>query len=136
SRQMRIYTDKGVAARRFQHRHRNQLIHSDIKYGPYLPIGPIGPGGAKKQVYLVTFLDDATRFVLHGAFYPTLDQTIVEDCFRNTIQKWGAPEAVYFDNGKQYRNKWMARTCSKLGIRLLYARPYTPESTGYGELTV
>lgn len=127
SRQMRMYTDKGVAARRFQHRYRNQLIHSDIKYGPYLPIGP---GGAKKQVFLVTFLDDATRFVLHGAFYPTLDHTIVEDCFRNAIQKWGAPEAVYFDNGKQYRTKWMARTCSKLGIRLLYARPYSPESTG------
>ncbi|MBP7331339.1 MAG: transposase [Firmicutes bacterium] len=127
SRQMRIYTDKGVAARRFQHRHRNQLIHSDIKYGPYLPIGP---GGAKKQVFLITFLDDATRFVLHGAFYPTLDHTIVEDCFRNAIQKWGAPEAVYFDNGKQYRTKWMTRTCSKLGIRLLYARPYAPEATG------
>lgn len=127
SRQMRLYTDKGVAARRFQHHCRNQLIHSDIKYGPYLPIGP---GGAKKQVFLVTFLDDATRFVLHGAFYPTLDHTIVEDCFRNVIQKWGAPEAVYFDNGKQYRTKWMARTCSKLGIRLLYARPYSPESTG------
>jgi transposase InsO family protein len=127
SRQMRMYTDSGVAARRFQHRYRNQLIHSDIKYGPYLPIGP---GGAKKQVFLVTFLDDATRFVLHGAFYPTLDHTIVEDCFRNAMQKWGAPESVYFDNGKQYRTKWMARTCSKLGIKLLYAKPYSPEATG------
>jgi len=55
---------------------------------------------------------------------------IVEDCFRNAIQKWGAPEAAYFDNGKQYRTKWMARTCSKLGIRLLYAKPYSPEATG------
>jgi transposase InsO family protein len=127
SRQMRMYTDSGVAARRFQHRYRNQLIHSDIKYGPYLPIGP---GGVKKQVFLVTFLDDATRFVLHGAFYPTLDHTIVEDCFRNAMQKWGAPESVYFDNGKQYRTKWMARTCSKLGIKLLYAKPYSPEATG------
>lgn len=127
SRQMRMYTESGSASRRFQHCFRNQLIHSDIKYGPYLPIGP---GGAKKQVFLVTFLDDATRFVLHGAFYPTLDQAIVEDCFRNAIQKWGAPEAVYFDNGKQYRTKWMARTCSKLGIRLLYAKPYSPEATG------
>ncbi len=130
SRQMRMYTDSGVATRRFQHRYRNQLIHSDIKYGPYLPIGQ---GGAKKQVFLVTFLDDATRFVLHGAFYPTLDQAIVEDCFRNVIQKWGVPEAVYFDNGKQYRTKWMARTCSKLGIRLLYAKPYSPEATGKPE---
>jgi putative transposase len=83
-----------------------------------------------KQVFLVVFIDDATRFVLHGAFYPVMDKNIVEDCFRQAIQKFGAPEAVYFDNGKQYRTKWMNRTCSKLGIRLLFAKPYSPESTG------
>jgi len=127
SRQMRMYSDPGVATRRFQQRCRNELWHSDIKYGPYLPIGP---GGGMKQVFLVTFLDDATRFVLHGAFYPTLDQTIVEDAFRLAIQKYGIPQSVYFDNGKQYRTKWMNRTCSKLGIRLLYAKPYSPEATG------
>ncbi|WP_027415036.1 DDE-type integrase/transposase/recombinase [Aneurinibacillus terranovensis] len=127
SRQMRLYADSGVAARRFQRKHRNQLWHSDIKYGPYLPIGP---NGTKKQVYLVAILDDATRYVLHGAFYPTLDQRIVEDAFRQAIQKYGVPESVYFDNGKQYRTKWMARTCSKLETRLLYARPYSPESKG------
>jgi len=62
--------------------------------------------------------------------YPTLDQVIVEDCFRVAIQKWGLFESVYFDNGKQYRTKWMTRTCSKLGIRLLYARPYSASSKG------
>ncbi len=127
SRQMRLYADSGVAARRFQKRSRNQLWHSDIKYGPYLPIGP---DGKKEQVYLVTFIDDATRFVLHGAFYPTLDQRIVEDAFRQAVQKYGAPDTVYFDNGKQYRTKWMMRTCSKLGTKLLYAKPYSPEATG------
>ncbi len=127
TRQMRMYADSSIAARRFQRRHRHQLVQSDIKYGPYLPMGP---NGSMKQVYLVTFIDDATRFVLHGAFYPTLDQVIVEDCFRTAIQKCGLPESVYFDNGKQYRTKWMKRTCSKLGIRLLYARPYSASSKG------
>jgi transposase InsO family protein len=127
TRQMKIYADKGVAARRFQKEHRNKLWHSDIKYGPFLPIGF---EGAKKQVYLVTFVDDATRFILHGEFYPTLDQVIVEDCFRKAIQKYGVPDSVYFDNGKQYRTKWMGRTCSKLGIRLVFAKPYSPEATG------
>lgn len=127
SRQMRLYSDSGVAARRFQRMNRNDLWHSDIKYGPYLPIGP---GGKKEQVYLVTFLDDATRLVLHGAFYPTLDQRCVEDAFRQAVQKHGAPERVYFDNGKQYRTKWMIRTCSKIGTKLLYAKPYSPEATG------
>lgn len=127
TRHMRMYAESGVAARRFQQRYRNRLWHSDIKYGPYLPIGP---AGSMKQVFLVTFIDDATRFVLHGEFYPVMDKSIVENCFRRAIQKFGVPESVYFDNGKQYRTKWMTRACSKLGIRLLFAKPYSPEATG------
>ncbi|WP_201319388.1 DDE-type integrase/transposase/recombinase [Paenibacillus sp. EPM92] len=127
SRQMRMYASSGIAARRFQKRHRNALWQSDIKYGPFLPIGQ---EGTNKQVYLVLFVDDATRFVLHGAFYESLEKAIVEDCFRKAIEKYGVPEAVYFDNGKQYRTKWMNRTCSKLGVRLLFAKPFSPESKG------
>ena len=130
TRHMKTYAASGTAARRYQRRHRNNLWHSDVKYGPYLPIGK---DGSKKQVYLVTFLDDATRFILHGQFYPVLDQIIVEDCFRQSIQKHGIPDKVFFDNGTQYKNKWMARACSKMGIRLLFARPYSPESSGKQE---
>ncbi|ASS73627.1 transposase [Tumebacillus algifaecis] len=127
TRHMRLYSTAGLAARRFQHKQRNRLWQSDIKFGPYLPIGE---GGANKQVYLVAFIDDATRYVLHAAFYPTLDQTIVEDCFRYAIQTSGVPESVYFDNGKQFRTKSMTRTCAKLGIRLRFTRPYAAESKG------
>ena len=127
ARHMRLYHSTGTAVRRFQRLNRNDLWHADIKYGPFLPIGP---NGQKKQVYLVVFLDDATRYVLHAAFYATLDQAIVEDCFRQSIAKFGVPSSVFFDNGKQFRNKWMTRACSKMGIRLLFASPRSPESTG------
>lgn len=130
TRHMKLYASSGIAARRYQRKHRNQLWHSDIKYGPRLPVGP---GETMKQVYLVLFLDDATRFILHGEFYTTLDQVIVEDCFNQSILKYGRPESVYFDNGGQYRNKWMNRACAIMGIRLLFARPYSPESTGKPE---
>lgn len=133
TRHMKMYASSGIAARRFQQKYRNKLWHSDIKYGPYLPVGQ---DDTKKQVYLVTFMDDATRFILHGEFYPTLDQVIVEDCFRKAIQKYGVPESVFFDNGSQYKTKWMNRACAKMGIRLLFAKPYSPEATGYGKLTV
>ena len=125
ARQMKMYQSGGVAARRFQRRERGDMWHSDIKYGPFLTVG-----GEKKQIYLVTFLDDATRYVVHGEFYDSLDQTVVEDCFRKAILKEGLPRRVYFDNGKQYRTKWMERACAVLGIKLLYAKPYSPESTG------
>lgn len=127
SRQMKMYKETGIATRRFQQRCRNKLWHSDIKYGPHLPIGP---HGTKKQVFLVIFIDDATRFVVHGQFYPLMDQSIIENAFRQAIQKNGVPQTVYFDNGKQYRTRWMSRTCGKLGIRLLYAKPYSPEGKG------
>jgi len=125
ARQMKMYQSGGLAARRFQRKERGDLWHSDIKYGLYLTIG-----GDKKQTYLVSFLDDATRYVIHGEFYDSLDQTVVEDCFRKSIIKEGVPRRVLFDNGKQYRTKWMERACAILGIKLLYAKPYSPETTG------
>ena len=124
---MAIYAAGGVATRRFQKIARNKMWHADIKYGSYLPIGP---NNKPQQVYMVAFLDDATRMILHAEFYQTLDQSIVEDSFRKSIMKWGLPNQVYFDNGKQFRNKWMSRACAKLGIRLLFAKPYSPEGTG------
>ena len=125
ARQMKMYQQGGLAARRFQRKERGDMWHSDIKFGPFLTIG-----GVKKQIYLVSFLDDATRYVVHGEFYDSLDQTIVEDCFRKAILKEGLPRRVYFDQGKQYRNKWMQRACAILEIKLMFAKPYSPESTG------
>jgi len=131
ARQMRMYAKSpGKAARRFSKKRRMQLVQSDIKYGPYLPIGP---DGKKQQTYLVIMIDDSSRFILHAQFYPVLDQTIVQESLRMAILKFGLMEAVYFDNGVQYRTKWMRRACGKLGIRLLYAKPYSPEGTGKPE---
>lgn len=132
TRQMKMYAEPGVAARRFQRSERCELWQSDIKFGPYLPVGDIQRNGQRKpkQVYLVTFLDDATRYVLHAEFYSTQEQSIVEDCFYKSIMSYGVPDSVYFDRGKQYLNNWMFRTCGKLEIKLLFTRPYSPESSG------
>lgn len=124
SRQMRTYAGGVTGARRFQKPWRNYLWQSDIKYGLYIN---------GKPTYMVCFLDDCTRFVLHSEFYETVDQKIVQDCFRKALVKYGAPDSVYFDNGKQYRTHFMQRACGKLGIRLLFAKPYSPEAKGKQE---
>ena len=124
SRQMRTYASSVTSARRFQKPWRNYLWQSDIKYGIYVNGQP---------TYMVCFLDDCTRNIMHSEFYPTLDQKIVQDCFRKALLKGGAPDSVFFDNGSQFRTHWMKRACGKLGIRLLYARPYNPEAKGKQE---
>jgi len=125
ARQMKMYQQGGLAARRFQRQNRGDMWHSDIKFAIYLTIG-----GVRKQIYLVSILDDATRYVVHGEFYDSMDQTVVEDCLRKAILKEGVPRRLYLDNGSQFKTKWMSRACAVLGIKLLFAKPYSPESTG------
>ena len=126
SSRMRMYTSKGAAARRFKKEHRSQLWVSDIKYGPFVPAG----NGRKKQIYLVVWLDNATRFIVCARFYT--DQTVnsIEDSLYRAVQKFGVPEKIFVDNGKQYRSKWLSQACAKLGIKLLTSRPYHPEGKG------
>jgi putative transposase len=103
------------------------LFQGDIKYGPYLPIGK---GGTKKQVYLAAFIDDATRYIVSAKFYENQKVDIIEDCLRNAVMHCGKPDAIYCDNGKQYRSEWLKNACAKLEIRLLFAKPYHPEGKG------
>ena len=131
TRQMKQYRQTGSASRRFQQPHRNNLWQSDIKYALHLPLGK---NNKLQQVYLVTWLDDATRFILHSEFYPSLEKAIVVDSFKKAILKHGVPDCVYFDNGSQYRNKWMRDTTGLLGIKLLFAKPYHPEGKGKAEV--
>lgn len=125
--QMRMYTKQGAASRRFQKQHRCDLYQGDIKYGPYLPIGK---NGEPKQVYLSVFIDDATRYIVAARFYDNQKVDIIEDTLRMAVMRYGKPDAVYVDNGKQYRSEWLTKACTRLEIRLLHAKPYHPEGKG------
>jgi transposase InsO family protein len=125
TKQLRI--DSGTrAARRFVRKGRNTLWQSDVKYGPSVPDGK----GGKRRTYLATFIDDATRVVCHSEFYLNHRVPILEDCFRKAMLKFGKPDAVYVDNGKEFISRWMRIGCARLGIRHIAARPYSPESKG------
>lgn len=126
-RQMKMYSQKGGGAKRFQKLHRSELWQCDIKYGCHLPIGP---NGEMKQIYLSAFIDDATRFVVSAKFYDNQTVDIIEDSLRNGIMSFGKPKKILADNGKQYRSEWLKKACNRLGIRLKHCKPYAPEGKG------
>lgn len=66
-------------------------------------------GGKTTQTYFSCLIDDATRYILHGEFYGNMEQGIVEDTLRKAMTKYGLPKRLYFDNGSQYRTRWMKR---------------------------
>jgi transposase InsO family protein len=123
--QMKVYqgyaNDTTSGALRFQYSHRNQLWQSDIKYGPHI---------GKARTYLICFIDDCTRFILHSQFYLSQTKENVADCFRQAVLKYGIPIRVMMDNGTQYKSAFMSRACAKLGIRLIYCKLNSPQSKG------
>lgn len=127
TKQVAMYQKGKPAARRFQKQFRGALYQGDIKYGPYLPIGP---KGRLQQTFLAAWIDDATRFVVSAKFYANQTTDIIEDSLRTAIMQAGQPKALFVDNGRQYRSKWLKHACAKLGIRLLHAKEYSPESKG------
>lgn len=133
----RIFQRKHLTARvpkekgywqRYQAEFPNDLWQSDQMYGPYLPV-PDNP--AKKiRTQLLAWLDDSSRLVLHAQFFFLAKLPNLEHCLRKAIQKFGLPKKIYVDNGQIYSSKHLATICANLGIRLMFARPYSPEGKG------
>jgi len=128
---MNMYSKTGSAARRFQKQHRMMLVQSDVKYGPHVAVKL---GEKPVQIYLTTFIDDCTRYLVAARFYDNQGVMSLEDCFRRAVQSYGAPDACYVDHGPQYRSEWFTQACAKIGTKLLRAKPYHPEGKGKVEI--
>ena len=127
--QMQMYRDARVSScKRFCKPHRMMLVQGDIKYGPRLPIGK---NGARVQTYLSSAMDDHSRLLLASRFYDNQEEAIVEDTFHQAILQYGKFDACYFDNGSQYIARQVKLSLSKLGIRVLHAKPRSGKSKGY-----
>jgi len=128
-RQMMQYvnTPQLTSLRRFQKEHRMMMLQGDIKYGPYLPIGP---NGSPKQVFWIGWIDDATRYIVYGRFYTEMTALSVKDSFKMALIMCGKPDSALIDNGKQYIAYDFKMCASSLGVKLRYCRPYAPETKG------
>jgi len=115
-----------TSGKRFQKEHRNSLWQVDIKYGPLIP----GKNGKKVRTYMLAFLDDATRMIMHAEFYDNQRLPILEDAFRKALLKFGRPQAIYVDNGKIFVSQWFRLACARLNVHHAKAKPYSPQSKG------
>ena len=101
----------------------NDCWQSDISVGPYITVD-----GKKKRTFIIAFLDDSTRLILHcEAFY--VDNFIsLLSVFKKAVAKQGIPKKIFVDNGKVYKSDQMQFICAFLGTILCFAEPYSPQS--------
>ncbi|MBO4456311.1 MAG: transposase family protein [Bacteroidaceae bacterium] len=125
--QMRKFAEsRETSSRRFCRPHRMELLQGDIKYGPQIR----DKDGKLIKTYLSSLIDDHSRYILQSEFYDNQRAEIVEDTFHKAILKHGAFDTGYLDNGTQYISEQLQKSCGKLGIRLLHAKPRNCEAKG------
>lgn len=103
----------------------NDCWQSDTSHGPVIKVN-----GQKRQTYLITFLDDASRLILHGEFFFNDNAVNMQSVFKKSISKYGIPKRIFVDNGKTYKNDQLGLICASLGIELIHTKAYSPESKG------
>ena len=105
--------------------HAGEIWYGDVMHGPPVPMG-----GRRRKAYLVSLMDDASRLIAHSAFCPGETALDIEAVLKQAVLKRGLPVKLVIDNGPAYRAKTLQGICARLGIHLVYCRPYAPEGKG------
>ena len=125
-RQMRdrtIVSEQAVL--RFQKKHRMDLVQCDIKERAYAVVN-----GKLQEVYWISWIDDCSRYLLGGRFFPGESEIEVMQSLREMISLYGKPKKIYADNGGPYISKLISGICENLGIKLIHHLPRSCQSKG------
>ncbi len=101
------------------------IWYGDVMHGPRVPVK-----GRLRKTYLVSLIDDASRLITHSAFCLGETALDIEGVLKQALLKRGVPIKLVVDNGAAYRAHTLQAICARLGIHLIYCRPYAPEGKG------
>lgn len=101
------------------------LWYGDVMHGPRVP-----HRGQLRKTYLVSLFDDASRLVAHSAFCLGETALDIEGVLKQALLRRGVPLKLVVDNGAAYRAATLQGICARLGIQLIFCRPYAPEGKG------
>lgn len=111
--------------RSYEAQYAGDIWYGDVMHGPTFPVD-----GRMRKVYLVSLMDDASRLLTHSAFCTGEKALDIEGVLKQAVMKRGLPSKLVVDNGAAYRSKTLQGICARLGIHLIYCRPYAPEGKG------
>ena len=112
-----------IERRMFEMEHVNDCWQSDTSFGPYITIN-----NKKYRTKLIMFIDDKSRMITGFDFFLNDTAINMQEVFKTAIKTYGKPKRLFVDNGSSYDNKQLSLICARLGIELIHAKPYSPES--------
>ncbi len=101
------------------------IWYGDVMHGPRIPLH-----ATLRKTYLVSLMDDASRLITHSAFCLGETALDIEGVLKQALLRRGVSIKFIVDNGAAYRANTLQAICVRLGIHLIYCRPYAPEGKG------
>ncbi|KAB2617051.1 hypothetical protein D8674_012920 [Pyrus ussuriensis x Pyrus communis] len=95
-------------------------------------IGPM-PVGKDKVSYAIVAVDYFTKWAEVEPLATIIEAKIEDFVWKNILCRFGIPNAIVTDNGRQFDNKKFRMFCSKFNINLCFAFPAHPQSNGQVE---
>ncbi|KAM1203864.1 hypothetical protein ACFX2J_019631 [Malus domestica] len=95
-------------------------------------IGPM-PAGKGKVRYAIVAVDYFTKWAEVEPLATITEAKIEAFVWKNILCRFGIPNAIVTDNGRQFDNKNFRMFCSKFNINLCFASPAHPQSNGQVE---
>lgn len=117
--------DRAKDRRRWEAGHVCQIWHTDVCH-----VWRRLPDGSSKKVYVHAILDDNSRFIVAIKACEAETENDLLELLVETLMRYPPPQVLYTDNGATYRGDLLTLALDRLGIRLLHAAPYDPESRG------
>ena len=129
--------------RRYEREHPGELIHLDIKkLGRFNAVGYRITGDRSRRTrgvgwdYLHVCIDDASR-IAYVEIKPDERQHTAVAFLEAAVAYYAKlgvrVQRVMTDNGGCYRSKPFRKACSRLGLRHIFTKPYTPKTNGKAE---
>lgn len=112
-----------IERRMFEMENVNDCWQSDTSDGPYILID-----NKKYRTKLIMFIDDKSRMIVGFDFFLNDTAINMQKVLKTSIKTYGKPKRLFVDNGGPYANKQLSLICASLGIELIHAKPYSPES--------
>jgi transposase InsO family protein len=119
------YEPPRVHTNRFVAEFANQLWHTDLHYWK-----KITENGVEKQTYIIAFLDDRTRYIIHHEILQNKDMHLTSSALQRALDKGKVPHMITIDNGKEFCNTEFSAILQRYHIKEHRTHPYNPEENG------
>jgi len=99
-----------------------QMWTADFMHGPKL-----WAANKKRKSYLHVIIDDCTRYVVSGRFYPSeSSQSLIAELMAAT-RRHGIAQRLYTDNGAAYNSRHLKVVCANLSMHQPHTPPRRPQ---------